>query len=88
VIWFFVSQLLFASAYTQARSRVGLLHRAKALLEELGDHSSLAKDICSLIDRELVMLESTELGNEFLAGLRRRMLNAFAKLATKSRDMK
>lgn len=85
---FFVSQIsLFASTYTQARSRVELLHRAKALIEELGDHSSLAKDICSLIDRESEMLHSTELGNELMAGLRKRMLNAFAKLATKTRSL-
>lgn len=85
---FFGSQIsLFASTYTQARSRVELLHRAKALIEELGDHSSLAKDICSLIDRESEMLDSTELGNELMAGLRKRMLNAFAKLATKTRSL-
>ncbi|KAL7521086.1 hypothetical protein ACHAWX_005779 [Stephanocyclus meneghinianus] len=71
----------------EARSRVELLHRAKALIEELGDHSSLAKDICSLIDRESEMLHSTELGNELMAGLRKRMLNAFAKLATKTRSL-
>ena len=39
-----------------------------------------AKDVCSLLDRELEMLGATELDSEYLVGLRKRLLNSFAKL--------
>eukprot|EP00804_Cyclotella_cryptica_P014091 CCRYP_021206-RA/>CCRYP_021206-RA protein AED:0.00 eAED:0.00 QI:34/0/0.5/1/0/0/2/181/218 len=77
-------QELRNTADNEDRSRIELLHRAKALIEKLCDHSSLAKDVCSLMDRELEMLGATEMGKEFMAGLRMRMLNAFAKLAMKA----
>ena len=59
-----------------------MLRQAKALIEKTGDHSSLAKDVCLLVDRELDILNSTELGSEYLVGLRKRLLNSFAKLIT------
>lgn len=59
-----------------------MLQRAKALIDRTGDHSSLASDVCLLVDRELEILNSTELGSEYLVGLRKRLLNSFAKLVT------
>ena len=75
--------MLILIYHNQVQARIDLLQRAKVLIETLDDHSPLAKDVRALIDRELEMLSTTELGSEMLAGLRRRMLNSFAKLVTK-----
>ena len=64
-------------------TRVESLERIKAFVETF-DHCGLVKDICSLIDRELHMLnQCTDLGPELLVGMRKRLLNQFTKLVTK-----
>lgn len=67
----------------KVRTRIELLQRVKALVEKT-DHSGLSKDVCTLVNRELEMLtRGTELGNELLEGLRKRLSNQFAKLLSK-----
>eukprot|EP01082_Thalassiosira_pseudonana_P011222 g9787.t1 g9787 contig4:575245-576201(+) len=62
------------------RPRIELLQRIKAMMEDM-DHLALAKNVTTLLDRELEMLNrGTELGNELLEGLRKRLYNQFAKL--------
>jgi hypothetical protein len=68
--------------------RIELLHRAKILVDKAGDHSTLTKDVSSLLDREIEMLNNTELGSDFLVGLRKRMLNSYAKLMTQNSSSK
>ena len=69
-----------------AETRIKVLQQAKNLIEKTRDHSSLAKEVCSVLDREIEML-NIELGGEFLVGLRKRMLNSFAKLITQSSSL-
>eukprot|EP00581_Thalassiosira_minuscula_P030094 CAMPEP_0183776886 /NCGR_PEP_ID=MMETSP0739-20130205/47813_1 /TAXON_ID=385413 /ORGANISM="Thalassiosira miniscula, Strain CCMP1093" /LENGTH=289 /DNA_ID=CAMNT_0026018859 /DNA_START=444 /DNA_END=1313 /DNA_ORIENTATION=- len=61
-------------------TRIKLLERIKAMTETI-DHCGLAKDVCSLLDRELQMLyRGTDLGPEFMDGMRNRLSNQFTKL--------
>lgn len=66
--------------YDNTGERIEVLKQARTLIEKSNDHSALAKDVCSLLDRELEMLGATELDSEYLVGLRKRLLNSFAKL--------
>jgi len=51
---------------------------------ENADHCGLAKDVCGLLDRELQMLHNgTDLGPEFMDGMRKRLSNQFIKLMTR-----
>mmetsp|Transcript_12061 Transcript_12061/g.25936 ORF Transcript_12061/g.25936 Transcript_12061/m.25936 type:complete len:291 (+) Transcript_12061:18-890(+) len=61
-------------------NRIKLLENIKAMVETI-DHCGLAKDICALLDRELQMLHrGTDLGPEFMDGMRNRLSNQFTKL--------
>ncbi len=57
-----------------------MLERIKAMVETI-DHCGLAKDVCSLLDRELQMLHrGTDLGPEFINGMIKCLSNQFTKL--------
>eukprot|EP00956_Cyclotella_meneghiniana_P042869 scaffold249339_cov49-Cyclotella_meneghiniana.AAC.5 len=74
----------------QIQARVQVLKEAKSLIERNDNYFPplLTKDLCSLLDRELEMLAATELGGDLLVGLRKRLLNSFAKLVTHGNDHK
>jgi len=60
--------------------RIGLLEKIKAMIENI-DHCAPAKDVVSLLDRELQMLyRGTDLGPEFMDAMRKRLSNQFTKL--------
>lgn len=67
-------------------ARIGLLERTRTVLE--GDPSygndGLAKDVISLVSREVCLLQfrDTDLGADALAGLRCRLLHNFARMLT------
>jgi hypothetical protein len=64
-------------------ARIELLERIKALVETI-DYRGLAKDVCTLVNRELQMLQQgTDLGQEFMEGMRKRLSNQFTKLVTR-----
>ncbi|KAL9190847.1 hypothetical protein ACHAXT_000553 [Thalassiosira profunda] len=64
-------------------TRIAVLERIKALVETI-EPCSITKDVCSLVDRELQMLQKgTDLGPELLEGLRTRLSNQFTKLITR-----
>jgi len=81
-----ISFLMISQIASLAETRIKVLQQAKNLIEKTRDHSSLAKEVCSVLDREIEML-NIELGGEFLVGLRKRMLNSFAKLITQSSSL-
>lgn len=81
-----ISFLMISQIASLAETRIKVLQQAKNLIEKTRDHSSLAKEVCSVLDREIEML-NIELGGEFLVGLRKRMLNSFAKLMTQSSSL-
>ena len=57
-----------------------MLEKIKAFVDAI-DHCSLAKDVSMLLDRELQMLHrGTDLGHEFMEGMRKRLSNQFTKL--------
>ncbi|KAL7553595.1 hypothetical protein ACHAWF_016898 [Thalassiosira exigua] len=67
----------------RAATRIELLGRIKAFVDAI-DHCGLAKDVSSLLDRELQMLRrGTDLGPEFMDGMRKRLSNQFTKLVTR-----
>ncbi|KAL3807949.1 hypothetical protein ACHAXA_006169, partial [Cyclostephanos tholiformis] len=60
--------------------RIRLLGRIKAFVDKV-EHSSLAEDVSMLLDRELQMLhQCTDIGQEFMEGMRVRLFNQFTKL--------
>lgn len=64
----------------QVEERMDLLGRIKAFVDTI-DHCSLAKDVSMLLDRELQMLHrGTDLGQEYMEGMRKRLSNQFTKL--------
>ncbi|KAL7456772.1 hypothetical protein ACHAWC_009787 [Mediolabrus comicus] len=65
-------------------ARIDILRRTKAFLRAM--HSTvLVKDILTLVNRELEILErDTELGNNMLCGMRTRLTNMLAKLVISS----
>lgn len=74
---------LILSLITLVQTRIELLERIKALSDSI-DHCGLAKDVSGLLERELQMLhEGTDLGPEFMDGMRKRLSNQFTKLVTR-----
>ena len=64
----------------QVEERIRLLGRIKAFVDKV-EHSSLAEDVSMLLDRELQMLhQCTDIGQEFMEGMRVRLFNQFTKL--------
>ena len=64
-------------------TRIEILGRIKGLVEK-NEHCSLARDVCTLINRELeILTRGTELSNELMEGLRLRLCNQFAKFVKK-----
>ena len=64
-------------------ARIEVLERITALVETI-EPCSIAKDVRSLVDRELQMLrKGTDLGPELIQGLRTRLSNQFTKLITR-----
>ena len=65
-------------------ARIDLLRRTKAFLRAMHSNA-LIKDILVLVNRELEILErDTELGNNMLCGMRKRLSNMLAKLVLNS----
>jgi hypothetical protein len=65
-------------------ARIDLLRRTKTFLRAMHSNA-LVKDILTLVNRELEILErDTELGNNMLSGMRKRLSNMLAKLVLKS----
>jgi len=53
-------------------------------MTETIDQCGLAKNVCVQLERELQMLSrNTDLGPEFMDGMRKRLSNLFTKLAAK-----
>ena len=75
-----------AADVDEITSRIGLLERTRAALEcDPGyGKNGLAKDVTSLVSREVCLLQfrDTDLGADALAGLRCRLLNNFSRMLT------
>jgi len=68
---------------SSVETRIKLLESIKAVVETV-HQSGLVKDISTQLDRELQMLHrNTDLGPEFMDGMRKRLASQFTKLATK-----
>lgn len=64
--------------------RIDVLQRFKIFVENEFDHDNLAKDVNMLVERELQMLHrGSDLGEEFMEGMRTRLSNQFTKLVTR-----
>lgn len=67
----------------KVETRIKLLESIKAVAETV-HQSGLVKDISTQLDRELQMLHrNTDLGPEFMDGMRKRLASQLTKLATK-----
>ena len=61
--------------------RIDILQRIKVFVENEFDHDNLASDVNMLVERELQMLHrGSDLGEEFMEGMRTRLSNQFTKL--------
>jgi hypothetical protein len=61
--------------------RIDILQRIKVFVDSEFDHDVLAKDVNILVERELQMLHrGSDLGEEFMEGMRTRLSNQFTKL--------
>jgi hypothetical protein len=64
-------------------ARIELLERIKALVETI-DNRDPAKDVGMLLNRELQILQQgTDLGQECMEGMRKRLANQFIRLVTR-----
>mmetsp|Transcript_12665 Transcript_12665/g.26920 ORF Transcript_12665/g.26920 Transcript_12665/m.26920 type:complete len:281 (+) Transcript_12665:87-929(+) len=71
------------SKVDSVQQRIESLERAKVIVEAL-NQCKLTKEVCALLDRELELLRlGTELGKEFLQGLRKRIVQVICKLMKK-----
>ena len=67
--------------------RIDILQQIKVFLEQEFGHDNLAKDVNMLVERELQMLHrGSDLGLEFMEGMRTRLSNQFTKLVMREKD--
>ncbi|KAL7471331.1 hypothetical protein ACHAXS_011812 [Conticribra weissflogii] len=71
------------SKVDSVQQRIESLERTKVIVEAL-NQCKLTKEVAVLLDRELELLKlGTDLGNQFLGGLRKRILHVICKLMTR-----